>query len=140
MSRTLVTIALLSLLLVLVGCGGKRYHESLQMPNFNYGELLDGQMERAQKALAGVRDMPSAEAAARRLGEVNQDLDDLVYNAPRLSPEGQIELGKLATGHLATVQQLAQEMNSNPVLEEVFGAELKTMIGHLQALATGRGE
>jgi hypothetical protein len=137
--RRPLTVPLLTLaaFLLLAGCGGKSYDAALQGANVNYGEVLDGFMKRAQQAMSQVRDMPSAQAAADELTLINQDLDDLVYNAPRLSQEGQIELGKLAADHLTEVQQLKGQIDRSPALADVFDTQLSTMMGYLQTMVSG---
>ena len=139
--RRFRVMSLVGLLAVfVVGCGGPKYDESLQMPNFNYGEVLDGHMRRAEQAMMTVRDLPSAEAAADQLHLINQDLDDVVYNAPRMSEDGQIALGQIAAEHLVEVQRLKASIDESPALAKVFGVELETMMGYLQTMASGKFE
>jgi hypothetical protein len=130
----------LAAVLILAGCGGKSYHESLQMQHFNYGEVLDGHMMRAERAMLQVRDIESARAAAAKIALINQDIADVVYNAPRLSPEGQIELGKIAAEHLTEVQRLKGEIDRSPPLAEVFGKDLEDMVGYLTVMVSGKYE
>ena len=140
MHRFRVVPQLWLLAVIVVGCGGPKYDESLQMPNFNYGEVLDGHMRRAEQAMMSVRDMASAQAAADQLHLINQDLDDVVFNAPRLTEDGQIALGQIAAGHLVEVQRLKADIDRSPVLADVFGVELETMMGYLQTMASGKFE
>jgi len=140
MHRFRVIPQLLLLAVIVVGCGGPKYDESLQMPNFNYGEVLDGHMRRAEQAMMSVRDLPSAEAAANQLHLINQDLDDVVYNAPRMSEDGQIALGVIAAQHLVEVQRLKADIDRNPTLARVFDVELETMMAYLQTMASGNFE
>ena len=140
MHRFRVIPQVLLLALLVVGCGGPEYDESLQMPNFNYGEVLDGHMRRAEQAMMSVRDMASAQAAADQLHLINQDLDDVVFNAPRLTEDGQIALGQIAAGHLVEVQRLKADIDRSPALADVFGVELETMMGYLQTMASGKFE
>ena len=140
MHRFRVIPQLLLLAVIVVGCGGPKYDESLQMPNFNYGEVLDGHMRRAEQAMMSVRDLPSAEAAANQLHLINQDLDDVVYNAPRMSEDGQIALGVIAADHLVEVKRLKANIDQSPVLADVFGEELETMMAYLQTMASGTFE
>jgi len=119
------------------GCGGKSYDQSLQGAEVNYGEVLDGFMNRAEQAMMGVRDMQSAQAAADRIRLVNQDLADLVYNAPRLSQDGQIELGKIAAQHLTQVQQLKGQIDRSPQLAQIFDQDLTEMMEYLTVMVSG---
>ncbi len=134
------TLCILAVSLLMTGCGGKKYDASLQGENVNYGEVLDGFMKRAETAVMQVQDMPSARKAADTIGLVNQNLDDLVYNAPRLSEQGQIELGRIAAEHLTEVQRLKRDIDRNPVLAEVFEQDLTDMIGQLTKLVSGNYE
>jgi len=119
--------------LVCAGCGVS-YHHSLQMPNFNYGELLDGHMGRVGQTLSSVRDLYSARVASQQLKQINIDLDDLVFNSSRLTPEGQMELGKLAQKHLETLGPVAAEMKSDATLSEMISPELEVTLEHLREL------
>jgi hypothetical protein len=126
---------LLAVALAASGCGGPKYDSSLQLAEFNFGEVLDGHMMRARQALGAVRDLESAKKAAATLEMINQDLDDVAYNAYRLSPEGQAQLGKLAAGHLAEIEGLAREIRERPVLWDVLGGGLAGMIGELGGIS-----
>jgi len=136
-TRILCSALLVAILALVPGCGGKKYHESLQMPNFNYGEILDGHMKRATLALQKVQDMQTAKQAAADLTAINIDLDDLVYNMPRLSDEGQFQLGKLAGQHLSVVEPISKDIARMPPLDEVLGAPLGEMMGYLKQMMTG---
>jgi hypothetical protein len=130
----------LLILLAAVGCGGKSYAPSLQLADFNLGEVLDGHLRRVEQSMSRVRGLDSAEAAAQEIHYVNQDLADLVYNAPRLSGAGQAELAKLAAGHLGRMQRLSSEVNESPALAEILGPELEQTVVYLQVMASGRYE
>ena len=132
-------VVLLAVALGAAGCGGPKYDSSLQLAEFNFGEVLDGHMMRARQALGTVRDLESAKKAAATLEMINQDLDDVGYNAYRLSPEGQAQLGKLAAKHLAEIEGLAREIRERPVLWDVLGGGLEGMIGELGGMVSGRG-
>lgn len=136
----IVAIGILIVAALAAGCGGKRYDESLQMPNFNYGEVLDGHMRRAEQAMTQVRDLASAQAAAAKIRLINQDLADVVYNAPRLSDDGQIALSRIAAGHLTEVQRLKAEIDRSPARADVFGRDLEDMIAQLTMIVKGRYE
>ncbi len=135
--RILCSALIVVILALVPGCGGPKYHESLQMPNFNYGEILDGHMKRAELALQKVQDMKTAKEAADNLTAINIDLDDLVYNMPRLSDEGQFQLGKLASQHLSVVDPMAKNIARIPQLDEVLGGPIAEMMGYLKQMATG---
>ena len=58
----------------------------------------------------------------------------------RLSPEGQMELGKIAADHLTKVKQLKGQIDRNPVLAEVFATQLTDMMGYLTVMMSGKYE
>ncbi len=133
----LIALFILTAAMLVAGCGGKKYDESLWGENVNYGEVLDGFMRRAEQGMMQIRDMASAQAASDNIGMINKDLDDLVYNAPRLSDQGQIELGKIAAEHLTKVQSLKADLDRNPMLGEVFEANLNEMMALLTTMVSG---
>lgn len=138
-SRILCSALLVAILALVPGCSSqKKYDESLQMPNFNYGEILDGHMKRATLAMQKVQDLQTAKQAANDLTAINIDLDDLVYNMPRLSEEGQFQLGKLAGQHMSVVEPLSRNIAQIPQLDEVLSEPIGEMMGYLKQMMTGK--
>jgi hypothetical protein len=134
-NRALVSILALTVLVAAAGgCGGKS-SEEVKLGGIDTTEMLQGLLDRTARALGGVRDMPSAEAAAKQLGMINDDYDDLLYHVDKLSPKGREELAKKAQKSLPQLQSAVSQINSNGVLAEILGAEMNAMLEKLGRLA-----
>lgn len=134
-------LALVTTLVALVACAAatgcsKKSSEEVKLGGIDTTEMLQGLLDRTARTLGGVRDMKSAEAAAKQLRGINDDYDDLLFHVPRLSPKGRQELAKKARKSMPQLQMAVSQINANPGLAEVLGTEMSAMLKKLTQLAT----
>lgn len=126
-----LTIALA--LVLLAGCGGGP-SPAVQLGGISLVEVLDGIMASTQRTLGTVVDGPSAQKAAGELKLINHDLDDLVFNAPKLSDEGKTEFRKEVAKRLVEIKDLRGFIAGNRGLEGVLGEEMQSMVDKMEGL------
>jgi len=133
--RVLVTAVLLIVALACsIGCSSKP-SEEVKLGGIALTDILQGLLDRTGRALSSVYDMNSAEAAKMDLQAINDDYDDLIYHAPKLSYEGQDELAKKARKAMPTLQHTVRNINESPAMSEVLGPEMNAMFEKLGMLA-----
>jgi hypothetical protein len=133
-------LALVTILVVLAACVAaagcsKKSSEEVKLGGIDTTEMLQGLLDRTARTLGGVRDMASAEAAAKKLRGINDDFDDLLYHVPKLSPKGRQELAKKAQKSMPQLQTAVSQINSNRAMAEVLGPEMGVMLEKLTQLA-----
>jgi len=135
--RALVSAALMIVILVgASGCGGGP-SEEVKLGGIDTTEMLQGLMDRTARTLASVRDLNSAKAAVAPLKAINDDFDDLIYHAPKLSEKGRGELAKEAQKAMPSLQDAVRRINESPAMSDILGPEMNAMFEKLGMLATG---
>jgi hypothetical protein len=129
MTRTAATRLLTVLLLasLLAGCSSRPDPET-ELGGISTIDYLDGLVQRTGRALGSIRGMESANAAAPKLEQISIDYDDLLYHAPKLSPEGREKLAKAARGYWPQLESMDEMIRQSPVLTDVLGAHMLAIL------------
>ncbi|MFT5233028.1 MAG: hypothetical protein ACI9UK_002008 [Candidatus Krumholzibacteriia bacterium] len=119
----------------LTGCSSsKSYDESMNLGGINMGEALAGLISHTQQVMANVTDLSSAERAKADLHRINQDYDDLLFNVPKMSEDGQFALAMQARQSLPQMQDVSARISQVPVLHDIIGVELDEITAKLAQL------
>jgi len=132
--RPAVMAAMLLIAVAGAGCGGGGPSPEMELGGINTGEVLKGLLARTERALAGVQDMASAQAAAAELDAINDDFDDLIYHVPKLSEKGRAEMGQKARKALPDLEAMAARIGGMPGLDEILGPSMNTMVDKIKLL------
>jgi len=117
----------------LAGCGSSPNPE-VQLGGISLIDYLDGVMARTQRALGTVVDGATAQKAADELKLINQDLDDLVFHAPKLSSEGKEIFRKEVAKRLIEIKDMRGFISNNRGLEGVLGEQMQAMVEKMESL------
>ena len=131
--RSAISVGLLLAGLLLVGCGSTS-NPHMELGGIDLGEVLDGLMSRTEKALASVKDQPTAAAASKELDLISQDFDDLAYHVPKLPVDGQIALTKKVSANLGTMEEMARMVNASPALRDILGGQMNVLVEKMKGL------
>ena len=131
--RSTISVCLLMAGLLLVGCGSSS-NPHMELGGIDLGKVLDGLVSRTEKALASVKDQPTAAAASEELELISQDFDDLAYHVPKLPVDGQIGLTKKVSENLGLMEEMARMVNANPGLRDILGEQMNVLVEKMKGL------
>ena len=135
--RVLVPVVLMIAILAgAIGCS-KGPSEEVKLGGIDLAEMLQGLLDRTGRTLASVRDMQSAKAAVAPLQAINDDFDDMIYHAPKLSDKGREELADEAWKAMPSLQDAVRRINESPAMSDILGAQMNAMFEKLGTLAPG---
>jgi hypothetical protein len=124
--QLLTTVALVTALAVLVGCGGNKPHE-LERGGLSAEDLLQSLLDQTMTTLSGVTSRPSAEEALPILEEINEEMGKLVKTKGDLSEEGQANLAAQAEKAMPGLKDNWRRVNMQsyadilrPVMEDMI--------------------
>lgn len=109
--------------------------DAMTVDNKNLGKILVETFDQANKALSGVTDADSANAAMNSLAEVNQHLDGITRLASQLSPEGRQMLSTIVNKMSSGLDQTIDKVYQVPGAGNILGNSINTLRQQLTALA-----
>ena len=132
MKRILLVVALVTLGLMLTGCGSKVSH--LETGGINATDMLNNLLDKTNRILSDVVNVESAKAALPQLEAVNEGYDRLIDEMDGLSPAGRNEISEQAAKAMPGLKGNARRMNSKEGIEEIIGPEMNKMVTKLSKL------
>ena len=132
MKRILLIVALVTLGLMLTGCGSKVSH--LETGGINATDMLNNLMDKTNRILSDVVNVESAKAALPQLEAVNDGYDRLIDEVDGLSPAGRNEISEQAAKAMPGLKGNARRMNSKAGIEDIIGPEMNKMVTKLSKL------
>ena len=130
--RTRPLALVLALALLLAGCGSKT--SELETGGINAVDLLNQLMSKTTRIVGGVTGVKAAEAALPELEQVNEDFDQLIDEAEKLSPGARGELAEEAARFMPGLKDNARRMNTMKGVDEILGPVMNEMVGKLAQL------
>ncbi len=130
--RTVALVALVIALTTVGACG--KSQKALDTEGLSLGKDMSEIVNQAVKALGGVTDVASAQAALPQLTDVDGKLGDLVAKAAKLSPESKqtmIDLVKTAVPSLKTAME---RVNAIPGVSDTLKPILDSLMAKLQGV------
>jgi len=132
MKKLLLLVTLLSLGLLLTGCGSKVSH--LETGGINASDMLNNLLDKTNRILSDVVNVESAKAALPQLEAVNDGYDRLIEEMGDLSPAGRNEISEHAAKAMPGLKGNARRMNSKAGIEDIIGPEMNKMVTKLSRL------
>ena len=120
-------------MLLIVGCGSSP-NPALNLGGIDIEEVFSGQINRVYQIMGGITTLDTVDKALPELQAVSMNMDDLIFNSQKLSPEGQTALSMLALKAAPDLEALVKQVKSSPATRDALGGTMDEILAKVMKM------